>query len=136
MGGFVPLGYDAVDRRLVVNETEAATVRHIFTRFVELGSATLLTRELVGQGVVSKRGRLVDKGFLYKLLRNRVYIGEAVHKGMAYPGEHEAIVSHELWNQVQALLQQSPRSRAAQSRCATPALLKGLVVTDTKARGS
>jgi hypothetical protein len=115
----------------VINEAEAATVRHIFQRFVELGSATLLTRELVAQGVVSKRGRLIDKGFLYKLFRNRVYIGEAVHKGTSYPGEHQAIIDKELWEQVQSILQESPRSRAAKSRCDTPALLKGLMFTDT-----
>ena len=45
---------------------------------------------------------LIDKGFLYKLLNNRVYIGEAVHKGTAYPGEHEAIISRELWDKVHA----------------------------------
>jgi DNA invertase Pin-like site-specific DNA recombinase len=57
MGGFVPLGYDAIDRKLVVNEAEAATVRHIFQRFVELGSATLLTRELVAQGGAQQAGQ-------------------------------------------------------------------------------
>ena len=40
MGGFVPLGYDVKDRKLVVNEAEAATVRMIFERFVKIGSAT------------------------------------------------------------------------------------------------
>jgi DNA invertase Pin-like site-specific DNA recombinase len=130
MGGFVPLGYDVVDRKLVINEAEAAIVRHIFQRFVELGSATLLTRELVAQGVVSKRGRLIDKGFVYKLLRNRVYVGEAVHKGTSYPGEHEAIITRELWDQVHGVLQESPRTRAAKSRSDTPALLKGLMFTE------
>ena len=38
MGGNVPLGYDAKDRKLVVNEKEAETVRHIFHRYAELGS--------------------------------------------------------------------------------------------------
>jgi hypothetical protein len=80
----------------VINEVEAATVRHIFQRFVELGSATLLTRELVSESVVNKTGRLIDKGFVYKLFRNRVYIGEAVHKGTSYPGEHQAIITREL----------------------------------------
>jgi len=131
MGGFVPMGYDVLDRKLVINEAEAATVRHMFQRFVDLGSATLLTRELVAQGVVNKRGRLIDKGFLYKLFRNRVYIGEAVHKGTSYPGEHEAIVPRELWDKVHAILQQSPRTRAAKSRTQTPALLKGLMFADT-----
>ena len=98
MGGFVPMGYDVVDRKLVINEAEAATVRHMFQRFVELGSATLLTRELVVGGTLNKRGKLIDKGFLYKLLRNRLYLGEAVHKGTSYPGEHQAIITPELWD--------------------------------------
>ena len=65
MGGFVPMGYDVVNRKLVINQPEAASVRHMFQRFVELGSATLLTRELVAQGALNKRGKPIDKGFLY-----------------------------------------------------------------------
>jgi hypothetical protein len=97
----------------------------MFTRFVELGSATLLTRELVSQGVVNKRGKPVDNGFLYKLFRNQIYLGEAVHKGTSYPGEHDAIVTPELWDQVHAILQESPGSRAAQSRSATRRCSRG-----------
>ncbi|MGE4303679.1 MAG: recombinase family protein [Novosphingobium sp.] len=130
MGGFVPMGYDVVDRKLVINEAEAATIRHMFQRFVELGSATLLTRELVAGGTLNKRGKLIDKGFLYKLFRNRLYLGEAVHKGTSYPGEHQAIITPELWDQVHAILQESPRQRAANTRAQTPALLKGLIFTD------
>jgi hypothetical protein len=130
MGGFVPMGYDVVDRKLVINEAEAVTIRHLFKRFVTLGSATLLTRELVAQGVLTKRGRLIDKGFLYKLFRNRLYLGEAVHKGTSYPGEHEAIIDQTLWDQVHAILQESPRQRAANTRAQVPALLKGLIFTD------
>ena len=86
MGGFVPLGYDVKDRKLVINEAEAATVRMIFERFVAIGSATTLAKALVAEGVRNKRGKPIDKGFLYKLLNNRVYLGEAVHKGTAYRG--------------------------------------------------
>ncbi len=131
MGGFVPMGYDVVDRKLVINEAEAATVRHMFQRFVELGSATLLTRELVAKGTLNKRGKPIDKGFLYKLFRNRVYLGEAVHKGTSYPGEHQAIIDQPLWDQVHAILQESPRQRAANTRAKTPAMLKGLIFTGT-----
>src|SRR5207237_8434925 len=60
-------------------------------------------------------------------LINRVYIGEAVHKGTACPGEHEGIVSRDLWNKVHAILQDSPRLRAARTRAQTPALQKGLI---------
>ena len=129
MGGFVPMGYDVVSRKLIINEAEADKVRLMFQRFVKLGSATLLTRELVAAGAVNKRGKPIDKGFLYKLFRNRLYLGEAVHKGTSYPGEHQAIITHELWDQVHAILQESPRQRAANTRIQTPALLKGLIFT-------
>ena len=50
MGGYVPLGYDVQDRKLVVNEAEATSVQEIFQRFIDLGSATVLARELRGEG--------------------------------------------------------------------------------------
>ncbi|MFC4623846.1 recombinase family protein [Daeguia caeni] len=133
MGGYVPLGYDVRDRKLVINEEEAKTVRMIFERFVATGSATRLAKALAAEGVVNKRGKLIDKGFLYKLINNRVYIGEAVHKGTSYPGEHEAIIDRELWEAVQSVLKTSPRLRAAASRNQTPAMLKGLIFTDSGA---
>jgi len=127
MGGRVPLGYRVENRKLLINEAEAATVRMIFQRFVSLGSATLLARELYIEGVTTRSGKPIDKGVLYKLLNNRVYIGGAVHKGVAWPGEHEAIIDRALWDKVHAILNQAPRRRAAQTRRQTPALLKGLI---------
>lgn len=128
MGGHPPLGYEVRERKLVVNETEAAMVRMIFERYLRVGSATVLVRELVAAGVTTKRGKPVDKGFLYKLLNNRVYVGDAVHKGVAYPGEHAAIIGRDLWDKVHSIIQQSPRSRAANTRAQTPALLKGIII--------
>jgi DNA invertase Pin-like site-specific DNA recombinase len=133
MGGYVPLGYDVQDRKLVVNDVEAASVRRIFERFVELGSATVLARELRREGFRNKQGTLIDKGYLYRLLKNRVYRGEAVHKGTAYPGEHDAIIDDDLWERAHAILQESPRKRANNSRSRTPALLKGLIFSDAGA---
>jgi site-specific DNA recombinase len=131
MGGFVPLGYDVMDRKLVVNKSEAATVRMIFQRFIKIGSATELVRALRTEGVRGKRGKLFDKGYVYKLLNNRVYVGEAVHKGTAYPGEHQAIIDRALWNGVHAIMRESPRKRGAHTRAQTPALLKGLIFGPT-----
>ena len=65
------------------------------------------------------------------LLTNQVYVGKAVHKGTAYPGEHQAIVTRALWDKVHAVLQESPRKRAADTRTSTPALLKGLIFGPT-----
>ncbi|MEH2550754.1 site-specific DNA recombinase [Bradyrhizobium sp. AZCC 2262] len=127
MGGWTPLGYEVRDRKLIVHEADAARVRTIFKRFVQLKSATLLAREMVAAGERNRYGHLLDKGVLYKLLNNRVYIGDAVHKGTAYPGEHEPIIDRPLWDQVHALLKESPRKRAGNTRAQTPAILKGLL---------
>ena len=127
MGGNPPLGYQVRDRKLVIDDEEAATIRMIFGRFLTVGSATMLARKLAAEGVTTKRGKLIDKGYLYKVLNNRVYIGEAVHKGTAYPGEHEAIIGRDLWNKVHAIIKESPRVRANHTRARTPALLKGLI---------
>jgi DNA invertase Pin-like site-specific DNA recombinase len=131
MGGFVPMGYDVKDRKLVVNEAEATTVRMIFDRFAALGSASILARALQAEDVRNKRGKRIDKGFIYKLIGSRVYLGEAVHKGMSYPGEHDAIISQDLWDRVHSILKQSPRDRRAKNRNSSEALLKGLIFTDT-----
>jgi DNA invertase Pin-like site-specific DNA recombinase len=127
MGGNVPLGYRVENRKLVIDEEAANIVRMIFERFLQIGSATILARTLQAEGIRSRSGTPMDKGYLYKMLGNRVYIGEAVHKGASYPGEHQAIVSRDLWDKVRSIIGENPNKRAGQSRRQTPALLKGLI---------
>lgn len=127
MGGYVPLGYRVESRKLVVEERKAEIVGTIFERFLKVGSATVLARQLNAEGVTTRTGRPIDKGFLYKLLNNQTYIGMAVHKGATYPGEHDAIISRELWDKVHAIRRESPRTRANKTRRVEPALLRGLL---------
>jgi site-specific DNA recombinase len=127
MGGVPPFGYRVENRKLVIDEKAAAQVRWVFERFLEVGSATVLAREATARGIRTSRGNRIDKKYLYRMLGNRAYIGEAVHKGQAYPGEHKAIITRDLWDKVQAILTESPRKRAASTRAQTPALLKGLL---------
>ena len=127
MGGTVPLGYAVKDRKLVVVPQEAATVRMIFERFCKIGSATTLARQIATEGVRTRKGNFIDKGTIYKLLANRVYLGDAVHKGVAYPGEHQPIIGRELWARVHDILRTRPATRAANARARAPALLKGML---------
>ncbi len=127
MGGWAPLGYRVENRRLVIDEAEAEKVRWIFTRYVQTGSVTTVVRELMAEGFVNRYGQPLDKGRLYKLLNNRVYLGEAVHKGTAYPGEHEAIIGQSLWDRVHTVMAEGARAKAGRSRAQTPALLKGII---------
>ena len=138
MGGNVPLGYDVKDRKLIVNEPEASTLRLIFRRYAELGSVALLKAALDRQDIVSKRregagGRLAggqhfSRGALYLMLQNRLYRGDIVHQGEAYPGQHEAILDPELWQIVQDKLTANRRERSLAVGAEAPSLLAGLIV--------
>jgi hypothetical protein len=77
MGGFVPLGYDARDRKLHVNDAEAALVCRIFEGFVETESGTKLVQALRSEGHLTKRDRAFTKSDVYRVLSNRTYLGEA-----------------------------------------------------------
>jgi DNA invertase Pin-like site-specific DNA recombinase len=127
MGGHTPLGFDVQDRKLVVNDAEASLVRHIFQRFLQVGSATKLVQELNSAGHRTKRGKPFDKGVVYKLLNNPTYAGRVTHKESVYEGQHEAIVDRDIWDKVHAILAENRHRRASRTRAATPALLKGLI---------
>ena len=142
MGGIPPLGYNVTERRLVTNPTEAKLVRHIYTRFSEFGDYSRLVCELdvdgyhtkawITQDGRSRAGKKFCKQFLYKMLRNRTYLGEITHKGKSYPGQHDPIISADLWSKVQAVFATNPGARGQDTKFdiqgKTPALLRGLLV--------
>ncbi|MBF0624097.1 MAG: recombinase family protein [Magnetococcales bacterium] len=126
MGGHVPLGYEVRERKLVILPGEAETVRFIFRRFLEGGSATLLVKELAEAGAVGKNGKPMDKGYLYRILANRLYLGEIVMGEEVFPGEHAAIIDRTTWEGVRTVLE-SNTPRRNNNRVQSPALLKGIV---------
>ena len=137
MGGPVPLGYEVENRRLVVNEPEADLVRHIHQRYLELGSVVELADALNAQGHRTKvqqrasgphrGGCLFRRGTLYHLLSNRIYLGQIVHKGEHFAGEHPAIVPTDLWNAVQDKLKANASGTSRRLKSQQPSLLMGLV---------
>ena len=140
MGGTVPLGYDVMDRKLMVNEAEAETVRYIFRRYLALGSVRLLKEQLAIEGVRSKVRQSMDaaddaniggvplaRGAIYTLLQNRLYRGEITYKDAVYAGEHQAIIDAALWDAVQQQLAANRAEQASGVRAASPSLLAGLL---------
>ena len=144
MGGTVPLGYDAKDRKLVVNNADARTVVDIYKRYLRLKSVRALGEELAAAGIRSKRRARPDgteyghqrfsHGALYLMLQNRTYRGEATHKGNAYPREHSAIVDKQLWDAVQAVLAKNRVARATGANTKQPSLLTGIVFDEAGER--
>ena len=140
-GGVPILGYD-VDRsgrgaRLVVNIDEACRVRQIFELYLELGSLLPVVDELARRrwfakswttkSGMRKGGRPFDRGSLHALLTNPLYVGQVKHKADAYPGEHEAVVSLDVYERVQAQLRRNARTGGAEARNRHGALLRGLL---------
>jgi site-specific DNA recombinase len=139
MGGVPPLGYDVIDRKLIINPKEAKLVKHIFKRFTETGSATLLVKELKKEGHRNKPrtncyGKRVTTQFikngLYRVLNNRVYLGEIKHKDKHYEGEHKVIITQAVWDLVQDIFSKNSHTRGNQTRANTPAMLRGLLFDD------
>jgi hypothetical protein len=137
MGGNIPLGYDVRDRKLVIHEVEAEVVRHIFERYVALENVRGLVAELAHDGIRTKvhhnddgttrGGRPLTAGPLYHILANRIYRGEVTHKDQIHPGEHEAIISMELWEDVQRRLASNRSERRHRNNASDPSLLAGMV---------
>jgi site-specific DNA recombinase len=131
MGGVVPLGYRVEARQLVIDPAEARNVRHIFEEFVACRSTTELVRHLKQADIASRKGTAITKQALWKLLNNRFYLGEISHKGKTYPGQHEAIIGQDLWDQVQVVFADNLNVRRSDTwvRRVDDALLRGLLYT-------
>lgn len=137
MGGTVPLGYEVKDRKLVAVRDEAKTVRHIMERYIAVTSVRELVAALKLDGIVSKRratrsggfrgGIPFERGALCGLLSNRTYVGLTHHQGKYYPGEHEAIVSQELFDAVQAKLAERTTPNSPNPSRKVVSLLAGMV---------
>ena len=136
VGGVVPLGYQAKDRKIAVVADEAKTVRHIFRRYLDLGSLNLLLTDLRRTGVKTKlrplsNGRTIGgipftRGSLAAFLRNRFYIGEVRYKGEVFPGEQPPLLDRALFEAVQTQLDQQ-RTNHAKARQKSQSLLTGRI---------
>ena len=157
MGGRVPLGYDVKDRKLVINKKEATLVQFFFQQFQQNHSLSetcritnrqgYRTKTSFKEGKLTQGGKLWNRSVLYRLLKNRLYLGEIADKrlGVWYPGEHKAIIEKSLWDKVQTVFEKNCQGKQRESRWQnSPAFLKGplfgpdglaLVPTHTRKNG-
>ncbi len=143
MGGVVPLGYRVEDRKLVIDEAEARTVRMLFERYIATRSITRMVDELVGEGVRTKArthctGKVVGgvpfrRGSLAQLLQNPLYMGKVRYRTELYDGEHEALIAEEKWHEVQTILSGNRNDRKNGKLTNNPSLLTGML-TDPDGR--
>ena len=141
MGGNVPLGYQADGRTLKIDRAEATTIRRIFDLYLEHGSIRAVKEHADALGLRSRQrlsragrpsgGTAFDRGHIHHILSNPIYAGRIRHKGQVYEGQHPAIVSPMIWDQVQQTLASgATRSRGAK-RVPAGSLLAGKLFDET-----
>jgi site-specific DNA recombinase len=139
MGGAVPLGYDAIDRKLKINAEEARIVKRLFALYLELGCVRKLQEETRRLGLKTKirslsngrqmGGNVFSRGHLYRILSSPIYIGRIPHRENSYDGEHEAIIGAETWENVQAQLALNAGRKRGRTSSKHPSLLAGFLFT-------
>jgi site-specific DNA recombinase len=139
VGGHPVLGYDVAPGggRLIVNEEEAAKVQIIYELYLQKQSLIATVKELnrrnwTTKSWITKKGREhtgkpFNKTKLFDLLTNIIYLGKVNHKGTIYEGEHEAIVSEEIWQQAQKVLRRNGNNGGKLTRNKYGALLRSLL---------
>lgn len=146
MGGLVPLGYRSEGRKLVIEEGgrrqdeglgEAETVRMIFRLYAEHKNVRLVKLALDETRVLSKQrttktgkttgGKPFSRGHLHRILINPVYTGKIVHKGVVHDGLHAPIISQEVWEETQILLETNTGSRTKKTNGNSSLILAGLL---------
>ena len=130
MGGKVPLGYIKEDKKLVIHKEDAKRVQMIFDKYLELKSVPKLIQYLKENEIKTKTDKYFSKGQLYHLLVNKVYIGKITHKDKVYEGEHDAIISEEIFEEVQKLLYENKVDKTCGTKCSSNSLLAGLIFDD------
>lgn len=127
MGGNVPLGYKVKDRQLLIDHEPAKTVRHIFEQYLDLGCVPKLKTYLEEKHIYGKQQKPFSRGALYHILTSRIYLGEIVHRKESFPGQHQAIIDHELWEKVAAKLKNNDPVPNKRPRATESSLLAGLL---------
>jgi len=140
MGGLPPIGYDIQDKKLEINEVEAATVKQIFDLYLETQNVRLVKNECDRLGLRTKircygdqktGGTRFSRGHLYSLLHNPLYAGKVKSKDEIYEGQHEAIVDFEIWETVQKKLKTGAIDRLSQTNQKQINLLGGLAYDES-----
>lgn len=130
MGGRLPLGYKQEDKKLVVDEHDAKSVKIIFNKYLKLKSVPKLKEWLDKEKIKTKSDKEFFKGQLYHILSNRIYTGKIVHKDNIYDGEHVGIIDEITFERVQKLLYENKIDKICGTKCSSNSLLAGLIFDD------
>lgn len=129
--GAPPYGYKKEENHVLVKEEPyAQNLRIIFDAYLNLGTVNKVRDYLIENKIFSKNNKKFSSGNLYTILSNKVYIGKIVHKDKVFDGQHEAIISPELFDDVQNLLKSNAVIRKHATNAKEGSLLSGSLFDD------
>jgi site-specific DNA recombinase len=134
-GGFLRLGYDQGEKKLMVNEDEANLVRRIFKYYLEEPSAYKVATRLNKEGFKTKirknkkgiisGGGAFDGAHVARIIKSKFYIGKITFKGEEFQGLHQPIIDDDTFSQAQKEMGKN-RANAMTTYDASELLLLGL----------
>lgn len=99
-----PIGYDYVDGNLIVNDFEAMQIQRIFNDYASGISIPSITKALNASGLTHKYGNWSDHA-VRRAIKAETYKGNIRHHNEWIPGSHEAIVSTDLWDRANRIME-------------------------------
>lgn len=123
-GNHIPIGYDYIDGQLVVNEYEAIQIRELFDLYLKGYGVGYIQRHLKSK-YTTKNGDWSTATTVRNAINKVLYIGKIQHKDKVYPGQHEPILTEEIFNKAQAINKSKQNKLNVNSH--TPHLLGGMI---------
>ena len=108
MGGGIPYGYQVINRKLIIKPEEAQEIKFMFESYLQYKSAQTVSRLMEEQGYKN-----LARTAIVRMLKNPIYMGKIKHKDQLYDGQHEGIVSEEVFNAAQQVCETRPSTQRA-----------------------
>ena len=102
-GGVVPFGYKNESKRLIVNPAEAAVVKKMYEDYITTRSLVTVSKNLKNSNITYRKGNPFINTAIWFILRNAVYTGKVKYSGKLTPGNHEPIISQDMFDAAQAM---------------------------------
>ncbi|MCL2426277.1 MAG: recombinase family protein [Oscillospiraceae bacterium] len=114
-GGGVPFGYKVnADRYYEIDPLTAPIVLEIFTRYADGQTVNEISADLNSRGVFANtKYKYTNKASMHNLLKNRRYIGEYRYGDIVTPNGMPAIVSEDIFTQVEKRMEKNKHKPAA-----------------------
>lgn len=115
-GGNVPIGYEFVNDRLVINEYEAMKVKEIFKLYNEGLSLQEIATQFNNKGYNTNKGKRWTSTQVSRVLKNKTYAGYIEYNNEFYQGIHTPIIDENIFNETQIILDKKKKKKITKSK--------------------